>query len=349
MLPQKRNRPGLTNGRILAILSLVIVYLVSNQIRYSRAVENGLKPSETKKQIVVIQKGQTAKDVGKMLEEKDIIKNGNHLRKFLKKQDLSEKILAGRFELAPSMPIRQIASIITDPSQAKNSITIPEGFSIRQIDERLAELEIAKQGEFIDAVKKFSNASRYPWLPKREIMATPLPLEGFLFPDTYNIDPSHFSAKNLIALMLENFKRHLPENIETLLHEKNITLFELITVASMLEKEVRHEDDLKIVSGIIWKRVRSGWFLNIDASVLYGLDKKTVTGDDLKRDTPYNTYTRKNLPLGPIGNPGQKTIEAALSPQKSPYWFYLTNPKNGKAVYAVTNDGQNRNRGIYLR
>ena len=176
-------------------------------------------------------------------------------------------------------------------------------------------------------------------------VALPLPIQNSF---TYRIDSGNFSSENLIDQMLKNFQKRLPSNTTQLLSEKNITLFEAITVASMLEKEVRHPSDLEIVSGIIWKRMNKGWFLNIDATLLYELNKKSLTRDDLKQDSAYNTYTRKGLSPGPISNPGLATILAALNPKKTNYWFYLTDPKDGKAVYATTNEGHNRNRAIYL-
>lgn len=345
----KRNRPKLVNGKLVAALAIILVWLLYGELQYSKAVKNGYIPTDTKKQIILIQKGASAKTVGKILETKGIVENGSHLAKFLKKEDKTEKILAGRFELSPSMSIRQIAQVITDPMQAKNYITIPEGFGIKQIDERLTEQQIAKSGEFIEATKKFNDYTSYTWLPKKQMLVSLLPLEGFLFPDTYRIDPANFSSNNLIRMMLDNFEKKLPTNTAELLKEKNITLYELITVASMLEKEVKHEEDLPIVAGIIWKRVNSGWFLNIDATILYGIGKKTIASANLKEDGPYNTYTRKGLPLGPIGNPGLKATEAALNPTKTSYWFYLTNPKTGKAIYATSNDGHNRNRAMYLQ
>lgn len=350
------HRKRTPNGKIISSrimmwlgIGLVIVYFLNSHFSYIQAVEHGYNENNTKKQIIAIGNGQSAKDVGQTLEKKEIISDSSNFTTYLSRQNLEDKILAGRFEIAPSMPIKEIASIVTDAAQAKNFITIPEGFTTKQIDDRLADQQLIERGAFVDAVKKFTNYNAYPFLPKTQMTGTAIPLEGFLFPDTYRINPDGFAADQLINLMLQNFQKKLPADITTTLTSRNISLYEAVTVASMLEREVRHSEDLEIVAGIMWKRVQKGWFLNIDATILYGSGKNSLTRDDLKLDSPYNTYTRKGLPLGPISNPGAKAILAAINPKKTSYWFYITNPKTGKAIFADTNEGQNRNRAIYLK
>lgn len=338
-----------TSATMIGIGCLIVAYMLYSSIQYHHAIKNGYDPSKDKKVSFIIHKGDSAKDVGKILEQKGLIKNSSYFTKYIESQNLDGKIIAGEFESSPSMSIETIATAITSSKGLKNTITIPEGFSVKQIDDRLADRQLIKPGEFMNTVKKFDHYSAYPFLPKQQMSATNIPLEGFLFPDTYSIDSGNFSSTDLIDLMLKNFQKKLPTNTTQLLAEKNISLYEAITVASMLEKEARHDDDFPIVAGIIWKRVNSGWFLNIDATILYELNKKTLTKDDLKQDSAYNTYTRKSLPPGPISNPGTKAISAALNPQKTSHWFYITDPKDGKAVYADSNEGQNRNRNIYLR
>ena len=323
--------------------------MLYSSIGYKHAVKNGYDSGNEKKISFIVKKGDSAKDVGKILEQKGLIENSSYFTKYIESQNLDGKIVAGEFDASPSYSLETIASMLADGKGIKNTITIPEGLSIKQIDERLADRQLIKSGDFIDIAKKFDNYSAYPFLPREQMSGADMPLEGFLFPDTYGIDSGSFSSATLIDLMLKNFQRKLPINVTQLLAEKNISLFEVITVASMLEKEARHEGDFPIIAGIIWKRANSGWFLNIDATILYNLNKKTLTKDDLKQDSAYNTYTRKGLPPGPISNPGTKAIFAALNPQKTSHWFYITDPKDGKAVYADSNAGQNRNRAIYLR
>lgn len=348
-LSQRRKTGPSRHTYVWIAIILIIGFFVVRHINYTKAINNGLDPEDNKTRILLIQKGDSAVTVGKRLEEKGIISKASYFSDYLDDQDLENKILAGRFEVSPAMPITHIASIVTDAKQAKNYITIPEGFTVKKIDERLSDQEIIKSGDFIAAVKKFDRWQNFSFLPKQDMIGSMIPLEGFLFPDTYKIDAGNFSADDLIDQMLTNFQKKITNDITNQLSTKNISLYELITVASMLEREVRHADDLAIVSGIIWKRANSGWFLNIDATLLYDLNRQNLTKSDLQQDSPYNTYTRKGLPPGPIGNPGIKTILAALHPEKTSHWFYITDPKTGKAIFADTNDQQNRNRAIYLK
>jgi UPF0755 protein len=119
-------------------------------------------------------------------------------------------------------------------------------------------------------------------------------------------------------------------------------------MASMVEKEVRTAKDLPIVAGILWKRLDSNWFIGADASLLYLKDDRSIDFKDLQQDSPYNLRNHQGLPPGPIDNPGLKSIMAAMYPEESPYYYYLTKPGTGEVVYAITNDEHNANKAKYL-
>lgn len=324
-----------------------MLLLVYDRISYSRAVTHGYQPDNQAAQTIIIKRGDTAQRIANELADRDIIKHARFLTRYLDQHNLENKIMSGRFRLNPSLSLEQITTIITDAARSNNAITIPEGYTVKQIDGLLDEQGIAASGIFSNAVQRFNRFADFPWLPRSEMQTTNMPLEGFLFPDTYAIDAGNFNPDDLINLMLKTFEKKALSVIHDA--QKTNDLFDTITIASMLEKEVRHENDAPIVAGIIGKRMAHRWFLNIDAALLYEKSTRTLTKDDLKNDSPYNTYTRKGLPLGPIGNPGLAMIRAALHPTDSKYWFYLTDPKTGNAVFAVNNGQQNMNRVKYLR
>lgn len=308
------------------IVALVLIgYFFIDYYLYKKALEEPLDPDNKKIQSIIIKKGSSAETIGELLEAKGIIEDGDIFYRYAKNEDKSKNLLSGKFELNPSMTVPEIAETLSDAKKAKNVITIPEGFSIKQIDEELAEENLIQPGAFIKETLYFKN----PFTAETG-------LEGYLFPDTYFIDAGNFSSQKLIQMMLDNFRKKLPEN--TTENTNNKSLHEIITVASLLEKEIKTEKDLPIVAGIIWKRIESGWYLNIDATTLYA-----------KGNEAYNTYKKKGLPPSPIGNPGLKTIKAAINPEKSSYWFYITKLGTGEVVYAKTNEEQNINRGKYLR
>ncbi|MBU0667942.1 endolytic transglycosylase MltG, partial [Patescibacteria group bacterium] len=194
-------------------------------------------------------------------------------------------------------------------------------------------------------VNTFDNYDKYFFLDREAMKTLPHPLEGYLFPDTYFIDPLNFYSENLIQLMLENFERKIGEDLKK---EATRSISDIVTMASIVEKEVRTKKDIPIVAGILWKRLDNSWLLGADATILYLKDDRSIDYQDLKEDSPYNTRVKGGLPPGPISNPGLESLKAALNPQDSPYWYYLTTPDTGEVIYAKTNDEHNSNKARYL-
>lgn len=174
------------------------------------------------------------------------------------------------------------------------------------------------------------------------------PLEGKLFPDTYLL-PETFTAEELIALMNENYESRVAP-LRPAIEASNYTEYEVLIIASILEREANSRQTKRIVSGIIQERMNIGMPLQVDAVFEYILDKPgtELTRADLGVDSPYNTYENIGLPPTPIGNPGLEAIEAVLEPEASPYLFYLTG-RDGNFYYATTYAGHQRNINAYLR
>lgn len=209
--------------------------------------------------------------------------------------------------------------------------TIPEGSTVYDIDRILSDAGVISRGDLIAA-----NASTS--------------LEGKLFPDTYNFFPSS-TASAVIQKFSNNFEAKAAPLFAV--DEKNAERD--LTIASILEKEVASSTDRAIVAGIILKRLDAGMALNVDATLCYakqiaaaGTSCYPLTPADFQSNSPYNTYTHQGLPPTPISNPGVDAIQAALHPQASPYWYYLSDPKTGKTIYAKTLEQQNANRRKYL-
>ncbi len=145
--------------------------------------------------------------------------------------------------------------------------------------------------------------------------------------------------------MLNNFKNKLSTEL-TKKHQR--PLHDYIIMASIIEKEVRSKKDKKIVSGILWKRIKNNWTLGADATLLYKKDNNIITYKDLQTDSKYNTRKNLGLPPTPISNPGLDSILSAIYPEESPYFFYLTTLDTGKVIYAKTNEEHNLNKQKYL-
>lgn len=209
-------------------------------------------------------------------------------------------------------------------------ITVPEGFSVYEIDELLSKN---------DDLRNFN---------KQEFLAIAKNKEGYLYPDTYFFLPN-VKAKQIIETMEENFaKKIIP--IQKDIKKFGKTMKEILTMASIIEKEVPKTEDRKIVAGILWKRIKIGMPLQVDAVFPYITQRKnkTITREDLKIDSPYNTYLNKGLPPGPIANPSLDAITTAINPKESKYFFYISD-KNGITHFAKTLEEHNNNVNRYLR
>ncbi len=171
--------------------------------------------------------------------------------------------------------------------------------------------------------------------------------EGYLFPDTYFFFPN-VGTDQVIADMEDNFNKKL-ETLRDDIRKSGRSLKDIITMASLLEREAHTSDDRKIIAGILWKRIKIGMPLQVDAAFLYENGKGTyqLTTKDLRTDSPYNTYTRKDLPPGPIGNPGLDAILAAIYPKESPYLYYLSD-REGNIYYSATFDKHKKNKVLYI-
>ncbi len=333
---------------LFIILALVIIgacYLWYSSSRYDYFIKTPVDPIDNTGISFTIKKGDSAPQIAKNLKGSDLILDEDAFKNYVRSGGLDRKIVAGRFMLNKTQTIPDIAATITDMKKSQFILTVPEGSTITDIDVKLAEMEVITPGDFILATKDFQDYDKYPFLEKDKITGLVYPLEGYLFPDTYFLDPQNFHSEDLIQMMLNNFKKRLGDELNK---THSHSLLENITMASILEKEIRTEKDLPIVAGILWKRLDSGWMLGTDSTLLYLKNDNSIQYADLKDNSPYNTRNRTGLPPGPIGNPGIKSIMAVLYPADSPYFYYLTKPQSGEVVYAITNDEHNLNKQKYL-
>lgn len=338
-MQMRRRKKGTLKILILAIAVIlgIFAYLA---LKYQYLISTPVNPDNDANISFIIKKGDTAGAIADNLIEKDLILDEGAFKTYLRLTNKDKEIITGRFILTQTLTIPEIVAIITDKERPESVVTIPEGYKITDIDEKLAEIGLIEKGKFTAAVKEFSDYDKYPFLDEEKIKDLPHQLEGYLFPDTYFVDSQNFYSENLIQLMLNNFETKMPET------EKDI--HEVITMASIIEKEVRTAQDMPIVSGILWKRLDNSWVLGADATLLYLKDDNTIDYFDLQEESPYNTRKNGGLPPGPISNPGLNAINAALNPEESAYWFYLTKPENGEVVYSESNEEHNANKAKFL-
>lgn len=344
-LPQKRHRKFGKSRIILIACGLFLLFIASTYFKYQNNINTAVDPSDETTSSFIIKKGDSVDKIGKNLIEADLTKSKFSFSLYVSLNDFDTEILAGRFLLSKSMTTKQIVENITDMKKAEFLVTIQEGLRVVDIDQKLVELELISPGQFIQEAKNFNGWEYYSFLDKATLSTLEIPVEGYLYPDTYFIDPSDFKPHDLIYLALDNFER---KTLDILPQIKSHSIHEIITMASIIENEVFGKENRKTVSGILWKRLESDWPIGADITLLYTKSDRKITSEDLSTDSPYNTRKNLGLPPGPIGNPSLESIEASMYPESSPYWFYLTEPKNDEVIYAKSNEEHNQNRAKYL-
>ena len=306
-----------------------------------------------------IEKGQSSREIALNLEKEGLIRWGPVFRGYVLVKGVSGKLQAGTYQLSPSMNIPQIAKKFANGDVAEETITIIEGWNFRNIGfyfenkgmfqaEELWELAgfpAVDYSEAADLPKPKDFSQDYDFLKEKP---KNIGFEGYLFPDTYQVAIDE-TLESIVRKMLDNFDKKTTgfrEEIE----KQNKTLFEIITMASLIEKEVRVKEDKEIVSGIFWKRIALGKPLESCATIAYikGIDQWRYSFEDTRIESPYNTYLNYGLPAGPICNPGLESIEAALYPQESEYWYHLSTPE-GETIFSKTLEEHNYAKVKYLR
>lgn len=267
------------------------------------------------------------------------------------RQQAAGKIQAGTYELSAGEKIKDVVRrfIAGDSISDEMSITFPEGFTLQQIAQRLAAKGIGTVEQFVALAsdpEKF--AGQFPFLVDLPAGRT---LEGYLFPDTYRVVASD-TPEDIIRRMLAAFDEKVMRVIlpADAVVQSGRSLDQIVTMASILEREVQSDDDMAQVAGVLWKRFDAGSGLDADATIRYAVDKQKdpLTVQDLAIDSPYNTRKYRGLPPGPISSPGLRALNAALHPQASDYYYYLT-ASDGHTVFAKTLSEHNANKAKYLR
>ncbi len=290
--------------------------------------------------IVKVPPGSSFKSVAAMFEERGFIRSrdGFYLLALLKEQLNSVK--AGEYYLSPAMTPEEILEVIVSGRPIEYQITIPEGYNIFQIASILKHSKLVKEkDEFIKAVRDPALLEKYS-IPADSA-------EGYLFPDSYLI-PKGYNAHDIAVLMINRFYEIWRENaFETRAQELGTTRHKVVILASIVEEEAMRADERPVIASVFWNRLRKGMPLQADPTVRYGIlveqqvNKKRLRWKDLRRSTPYNTYTLPGLPNGPISNPGLESLRAVLYPAKTDY-IYFVSRNNGTHKFSVTLKEHNR-------
>lgn len=269
--------------------------------------------------------------------------------------DKDRLLRAGTYVLQPSMSTTEILGVLTGGAAGEVSITIPEGFTVADIDALMAEKGFTATGAIVDCAKH-CDFPEFSFASESSLDAFDLTeswggkLEGYLYPDTYFVGGEGSDPKAFLSRLLSTFDAKVARGLAPDIKASGHSLQVIVTMASLIEKEAANDEERAVISGILWKRLDQGMPLGVDATVRYAVGKPTapLTKADLEDPSPYNTRVRKGLPTAPIANPGLASIKAALHPETTPYFYYL-HGNDGKIRYAITNDEHNANKAKYLR
>ncbi|NLB89316.1 MAG: endolytic transglycosylase MltG [Syntrophomonadaceae bacterium] len=320
--------------RTLFLLALVL--LVGLTVTGYNLINGQYEPvdvnDKTIKDIVIPEKS-SARQIAKILLENDLIHSERAFLTYCKRYGYDSSLKAGHYQFSRSQSLKEIVEAIAQGRIVTITFTIPEGYTVDQIGNLLISKGICTEDDWEEAINKKYD---YPFLRYSDDVRNPL--EGFLFPDTYRIS-ENTNAQTIIKLMLNNFESIWQANYAKQAEEANRDVYEVITIAAMIEKEAMVGKERPTIAGVIENRLRIGMPLQIDATVLYALGKhkEKVYNIDSLVDSPYNTYKYNGLPPGPIASPGQAAINAALNPEKHDYYYYVAKG-DGSHYFSKTHD-----------
>jgi uncharacterized YceG family protein len=281
--------------------------------------------------IVTVPEGASAGEVADLLTENDVVSNGTLFQWRLQLAGKSDQILPGRYVLAHDMSYGDAINRLTS-SGGKVNVTIPEGEDRTQIAATIRDLGLS--GDYLAATKSVKGFD-----PNRYGAQNPKSLEGFLFPATYELDPGA-TVNQLVSEQLLAFRQNIAGVNMSYAKSKNLTIYDVLTIASMIDKEVAVPSERPLVAAVIYNRLSRGMPLGIDATTRFEFHNYTdeITQSQLESPSPYNTRTHAGLPPTPIGNPGLAAIEAAARPAKVNYLYYVVRA-NGNGQHCFTASG----------
>ncbi|TDT58463.1 endolytic transglycosylase MltG [Fonticella tunisiensis] len=322
---------------ILAIIASTSIHIIR---RYSQTINTGSV-------YLVIKEGQSLEDISKILLDRKVIRSSRYFIYYGKIKGFDKKIKPGNYILSPGLKVEGIFKKFQSGISDFEIVTIPEGFTLYQIASRLEERNLVKKDSFIN-IKLDEIDRRKLITPGKGVYYE---AEGFLFPDTYYV-PKDLSEKEIAELMFHRFESVFSEKYGQRAKELGLSINDVVTIASLIEREAANDEERKRISGVIYNRIKREMPLQIDASVIYAITKGErnigrLYKSNLKFESKYNTYLYRGLPPGPIASPGRLSIEAALYPEEHDYLYYVLG--NNGHVFSRTYEEHVKNVNKYIK
>ena len=365
--PAKKKKKSHLRGFLVTVLILLILLGAGGffGLRYAESALQPVDPSSKQYMTVQIPDGSNVQEIGSTLEKSGVIKNGLVFTLYVKYKNYNE-LKSGYYNLQKSMSVEDVIKELQkggtpEPQEVTlANLTIPEGYTLEQIAQTVGQL----QGDFKEPLTAEAflakvqdetfiaqEVTKYPnlleSLPTKD-SGVRYRLEGYLFPATYTIK-ENTTVESLIDEMLAAMDKNLSSHYATI-KEKNLTVNELLTIASLVEKEGAKTEDRKLIAGVFYNRLNLGMPLQSNIAILYAegkLGQNISLSDDAAIDTsidsPYNDYTKVGLMPGPVDSPSLDAIESSINQTKSDYLYFVANVQDGKVYYATTLEEHDRN------
>jgi len=298
-----------------------------------------VRSADTTEYTVQIPRGASTRAVAQLLYAQGLIRSELAFRLYARLNGLDGRLQAGEYRFRPAEDVPTILRRLVEGDVVTYAFTIPEGYRVEQIVDLLVTLGYADRERLEEVLQDISYIEPYFAGDAR----VKQPLEGFLFPDTYRLT-GDTSEEELVSAMVRRFKQVFTPEWEQRAAELGMSVYEVVTLASIIEKEARKPEERPIIAAVYHNRLRRGMKLDADPTVQYGLGKfEPLLYADLKIDTPYNTYLHPGLPPGPIANPGRDSLYAALYPADVDYLYFVACSDDGAHAFARTLKEQLRN------
>jgi len=331
---------GMSMKKILIYLCLMIVMVALTGCD-SAKLREAVDPADITEVLVTVPKGAATKTIGRVLYQSHLISSESAFVNFVKELEVGNKLKAGDYMLSKSMDMETIITKIAKGDVYRNTfkVTIPEGFEVRQIVERLSSEGYGNADAFYEILEK--TQFEFEFLEALEVRNN---LEGFLFPDTYEFKVGA-TEKEIITKMLKRFDEVFKKEYYVRAEEMGMSISELITLASIIEREAKLDLERPTVSSVFHNRLNKNHKLESCATIQYilGERKERLLYKDLEVESDFNTYQNVGLPPAPIASPGEASIKAALYPEDTDYMFFVTTDKgDGSHTFSKTLSEHNK-------
>ncbi|MBQ7477076.1 MAG: endolytic transglycosylase MltG [Selenomonadaceae bacterium] len=318
----------------IAVVGAVLIFVDPSSIKPTQELKPKVVDDSAENHVhVKIAEGMTTAEIADVLEEKEVISSSWKFRIVSRLRGYEGQLKPGTYIFSADMNDEDVFAKLLTGEKYLVHFTIPEGFGVKEIAERLYSLDLVDKEDFLKAAEDFA-----PYGYMRKHKNVRYAAEGFLFPETYSVE-SDMPIEEILKMMAGEFDKRITPKMRERAKELGLSLYDLTTLASLVEREVRYPEDRAIVAQVFLKRLKLNMPLQTDATLQYLLDepKEDVTLKDTEIDSPYNTYKNVGLPPGPIANPGMESFDAVLNPANTDYLYFVAD-RQGHNHYSYTYD-----------